>query len=89
MASRRSLDACHKTFLSGSKISDRTGNYLGSKGKWLNSCDTFFHAFGYNTKDNLNISTLDLITPIFAYNTVTRHDRSADTLTIVSYQQWT
>ena len=46
-------------FLSGSKISDRIGNYLESKGKWSNSFYTFFHAFGYNTKDNLNISTLD------------------------------
>ena len=47
----RSLNACHKTFLSGSKISDCPGNYLGSKGKCSNSFDTFFHAFGYNTRD--------------------------------------
>ena len=33
----RSLNACHKTFLSGSKISDCPGNYLGSKGKCSNS----------------------------------------------------
>ena len=47
----RSLNACHKTFLSGSKISDCPGNYLGSKVKCSNSFDTFFHAFGYNTRD--------------------------------------